>query len=361
MNISEKNYLESGYTGLTNLGNTCFLNSCVQILTHTLDLHKIFNNKAVLTRMETNNKMEESIILNEWKNLTELMWSGNGVVRPLKFVTSVQQVALKKNVEIFTGFAQNDVTEFLRFIVNCFHTSIARPVKVSIKGKVKTNVDTMALKCCDLLNEIYSKEYSEIYDLFYGICMTEIRSVSANASALAPSQIHSQKPEHYFIIDLPIPVDLSTLEKSPITLYDCFDLFVKEELMNGENQWFNEKTGKKEDVIRRNYFWNFPKILVITLKRFLVNYRNISRINHLVDCPLTGLDLSKYVEGYDSGKYVYDLYGVSNHMGGPMGGHYTSYVKTEKDWVHFNDESLSKIGPETVITPMAYCLFYKIR
>jgi ubiquitin carboxyl-terminal hydrolase 8 len=81
----------------------------------------------------------------------------------------------------------------------------------------------------------------------------------------------------------------------------------------------------------------------------------------LVACPLTGLDLSKYVEGYDSAKYVYDLYGVSNHMGGPMGGHYTSYVKTEKEWVHFNDESLSKIGPESVITPMAYCLFYKVR
>jgi len=347
MNISEKNYSENGYTGLTNLGNTCFLNSCVQILTHTLDLHKIFNNKAVLNRLEINKKLDETIIMNEWKNLAELMWSGNGVVRPLKFVTSVQQVALKKDVEIFTGFAQNDVTEFLRFVVNCFHTSIARPVKVSIKGKVKTNVDSMALKCCDLLNGIYSKEYSEIYDLFYGICMTEIRGMQ--------KEIHSQKPEHYFIIDLPIPV-----EKSTITLNDCFDLFVKEELMNGENQWFNEKTGKKEDVVRRNYFWNFPKILVITLKRFSVNYRNISRINNLVACPLTGLDLSKYVEGYDSAKYVYDLYGVSNHMGGPMGGHYTSYVKTDKDWVHFNDESLSKIGSENIITPMAYCLFYKL-
>ncbi len=353
MNISEKNYSENGYTGLTNLGNTCFLNSCVQILTHTLDLHKIFNNKAVLNRLEINKKLDETIIMNEWKNLAELMWSGNGVVKPLKFVTSVQQVALKKNVEIFTGFAQNDVTEFLRFIVNCFHTSIARPVKVSIRGKVKTNVDSMALKCCDLLNEIYSKEYSEIYDLFYGICMTEIRGMQ--------KEIHSQKPEHYFIIDLPIPVEKSTVEKSSqINLYDCFDLFVKEETMNGENQWFNEKTGKKEDVVRRNYFWNFPKILVITLKRFAVNYRNISRINNMVDCPLTGLDLSKYVEGYDSAKYVYDLYGVSNHMGGPMGGHYTSYVKTEKGWVHFNDESLSKIGAENIITPMTYCLFYKI-
>jgi ubiquitin C-terminal hydrolase len=356
MNITKKNYLESGYTGLTNLGNTCFLNSCVQILTHTMDLHNIFENKIVLNRMETNKGKDETIILEEWKTLSELMWSGNGVVRPLKFVTSVQQVARRKNIEIFTGFAQNDVTEFLRFVVNCFHTTIARPVKVSIKGKVKTHLDTMALKCCNYLNEIYSKEYSEIYDMFYGISVTEIRS----------SEILSQKPEHYFIIDLPIPVEKSNVEKSyveksSITLHDCFDLFVKEESMNGENQWFNEKTGQKEDVVRRNYFWNFPKILVITLKRFLVDYRNIRRLNHLVDCPLEGLDLSKYVEGYNSEKYIYDLYGVSNHMGGSMGGHYTSYIKTEKGWVHFNDESLARMESEPIITPMAYCLFYKLR
>ena len=348
MNITEKNYLENGYTGLSNLGNTCFLNSCVQILTHTVELHKIFNNPAVLTQFEKNKSLDEAIILNEWKTLVELLWSGNGVVKPLKFVTSVQQVARRKNIEIFTGFAQNDVTEFLRFIVNCFHTTIARPVKVNIKGKVKSKTDSTALKCCNLLNEIYSKEYSEIYNLFYGISVTEIKGMNA--------EIHSEKPEHYFIIDLPIPTD-----KPNITLYDCFDLFVKDEVMNGENQWFNEKTKQKEDVVRRNYFWNFPKILVITLKRFMVDYRNIHRLNNHVACPLTELDLSKYVEGYNFTKYVYDLYGVSNHMGGPTGGHYTSYIKTEKDWVHFNDESLSKMDSESVITPMTYCLFYKMR
>ena len=353
MNITKKNYLESGYTGLTNLGNTCFLNSCVQILTHTMDLHNIFENKIVLNRMETNKGKDEAIILEEWKTLSELMWSGNGVVRPLKFVTSVQQVARRKNIEIFTGFAQNDVTEFLRFVVNCFHTTVARPVKVSIKGKVKTKVDTVALTCCNYLNEIYSKEYSEIYDMFYGISMTEILSPGSEILS-QKSEILSQKPEHYFIIDLPIPVEDKS---SSITLYDCFDLFVKEELMHGDNQWFNEKTGKKEDVLRRNYFWNFPKILVITLKRF--SSLN-TRLNHLVECPLTGLDLSRYAEGYDSSKYIYELYGVSNHMGGPMGGHYTSYIKTAQDWVHYNDDQLNKMSADAVITPMAYCLFYKL-
>jgi len=354
MNITEKNYLEHGYTGLINLGNTCFLNSCIQILTHTLDLHKIFENKAVLAHLETNKRLDEAIILREWKTLAELMWSGNGIVKPQKFVTSVQQVALKKDIEIFTGWAQNDVTEFLRFVVNCFHTSIARPVKVSIKGKVKTKVDNMAVKCCEMLNDIYSKEYSEIYELFYGTCVTELQSIE--------KEIYSSKPEHFFIIDLPIPAEKSKvdvdLSKSSITLYDCFDLFVKDELMHGENQWFNEKTGKKEDVIRRNYFWNFPKILVITLKRFSSLNK---RLNHLVECPLTGLDLSKYAEGYDSSKYIYELYGVSNHMGGPMGGHYTSYIKTTQDWVHYNDDQLNKMSADAVITPMAYCLFYKQR
>ena len=347
MNITDKNYIENGYTGLVNLGNTCFLNSCVQILTHTVELHQIFKNSVVQTKIETNRNTDDARILVEWKALAELMWSGNGVVNPLKFVKTVHDVATRKNVEIFTGWAQNDVTEFLRFIVNCFHTAIARPVKVNMTGKPKTDMDNMAIKCCELLTEIYKTEYSEIGELFYGISVTEIKDVS--------KKICSQKPEHYFIIDLPIP-DKGTA----ITIYDCFDLFMQPELMTGENQWFNETTGQKEDVTKRMYMWSLPKILIITLKRFAVNEKGrISRINDQVECPLTNLDLSKYVEGYDKKKYVYELYGVSNHSGNPSGGHYTSYIKTPRGWVHYNDGHLESIGEDKIVSPSSYCLFYK--
>jgi ubiquitin C-terminal hydrolase len=378
MNITDKNYIENGYTGLVNLGNTCFLNSCVQILTHTVELHQIFKNPVVQTKMVENRHTDDSRILIEWKALAELMWSGNGVVNPLKFVKTVHDVATRKNVEIFTGWAQNDVTEFLRFIVNCFHTAIARPVKVNMTGKPKTDMDNMAIKCCELLTEIYKTEYSEIGELFYGISVTEIKDVS--------KKICSQKPEHYFIIDLPIPdkgtrriqpptgglrlmIPCSQNKEAPlsnvvisdaITIFDCFDLFMQPELMTGENQWFNETTGQKEDVTKRMYMWSLPKILIITLKRFAVNEKGrISRINDQVECPLTNLDLSKYVEGYDKKKYVYELYAVSNHSGNPSGGHYTSYIKTARGWVHYNDGHLEAIGEDKIISPSSYCLFMR--
>lgn len=352
MNITDKNYKENGYTGLVNLGNTCFLNSCVQILTHTVALHEIFKNPAVQSKIEANRNTDDTRILIEWKALTELMWSGNGVVNPMKFVKTVHEVATRKNIEIFTGWAQNDVTEFLRFVVNCFHTAIARPVKINMTGKPKTELDNMAIKCCELLSSIYKTEYSEICELFYGISVTEIKDMAG--------KICSQKPEHYFIVDLPIP--RSQDRNDAITIYDCFDLFVKSESMTGENQWFNDKTGAKEDVAKRTYFWSFPKILIITLKRFAVsNTGRISRINDHVECPLLNLDLSKYVEGYDKKKYVYELYGASNHMGNPSGGHYTSYIKTARGWVHFNDGHLEPVSEQAVISPSSYCLFYKIK
>jgi len=350
MNIPENNYLTNGYTGLCNLGNTCFLNSCIQALSHTYELHKVLNKPLIQKQMAVL-KTDEMTIFREWKELIEVMWSGNGKLRPMKFVKAVHDIAGKKGVEIFTGFAQNDVTEFLRFIVNCFHTAMARPVQVNITGTAKTKHDELAVKCYNLLNSVFLKEYSDIFELFYGISVTEIRD--------AGNQVQSLKPEQYFILDLPIP----KIQASMISIYDCFDLFTTSESMSGENAWFNDNTGKKEDVSKKILFWNFPKILIVALKRFEYVGNKCFRINSQIETPLTNLDLSKYVDGYMPNKYVYDLYGVCNHIGGPMGGHYTAYVKNVAGkWLNCNDESVSIIENHSdIITPMAYCLFYRMK
>ena len=92
------------------------------------------------------------------------------------------------------------------------------------------------------------------------------------------------------------------------------------------------------------------------MKRF--SYDGRKKIGAPIDFPLENLDLSKYVNGYNPKQYIYDLFGVCNHIGGVTGGHYTSFVRVaNRSWKHFNDSKVG--GVEHIVTPMAYCLFYR--
>jgi ubiquitin C-terminal hydrolase len=303
-------YKKKGLTGLANLGNTCFLNSCAQALSHLHELSEFLSSEKCKTCLKPT--IPDCIITKEWNDLRDIMWKNNGTVSPNRFVHFVQQLAAEKGRELFTGWAQNDMPEFLLFVIECMHNSVSRPITMKINGHIENSVDKIAVECYKMLQSIYSKEYSEIMDIFYGIYVSELMSTDETIS-------HAVKPENYFILDLPIP-------KKNATLIDCFDAFTGSELMEGDNAWFNEKTGKKEDVKKRITFWNFPKVLVLTLKRF--SHDGGRKLQDHIDCPIEHLDLSKYVSGYNPRKYVYDLYAVCNHSGGTLGGHYTAYVKT---------------------------------
>jgi ubiquitin carboxyl-terminal hydrolase 8 len=336
-------YYKKGYTGIDNLGNTCFLNSCLQVLNHTYELNEILDSSSHLKA-----NIPDRNILNEWNDLRGVMWSGNGIVSPNKFVHNVHEIAKIKGKEIFTGWTQNDMPEFLLFMIDCFHNSYARSINMRINGKTENTVDETAIQCYGMLKTIYAKEYSEVMDLFYGIYMSEIISKDGRRKLAV-------KPEHYFILDLPV-LDNNILAAN---IYDCFNMFCKTEILEGENAWFNEKTGSKEDIKKQFAFWNFPKILVISLKRFSPD--GTQKLNSLIDFPIENLDLSPYVRGYNASSFKYDLYGVCNHMGGVMGGHYTAFVKNiDNEWCHFNDVNLDKdIKPHQIVTPKAYCLFYR--
>jgi len=339
------NYRDKGLTGLTNLGNTCFINSCIQILSHTYELNDFLNKQSYKKKLQ---KKYESTLLLEWDSLRQLMWSENCIVSPGKFIKTIQKLAQIKGVDIFTGYSQNDLPEFLLFVIDCFHISLSREVNMSISGTVTNGTDKIAVDCFEMIKRMYAKEYSEIWNMFYGIHVSQIASTETG-------EVLSSSPEPYFMINLSIPPN----NKTP-SLIDCFDLYVEGETLEGENAWFNEATGLKQDVKKKISYWSMPNILVLDLKRFnAMNHNNKNQI--LVDFPLTDLDLSKYVLGYKKDSYVYDLYGICNHSGGTFGGHYTAFVKNANGkWYHFNDTNVHEVkNVADMITPRAYCFFYR--
>ena len=335
-----------GYIGLANLGNTCFLNSCIQIIRHTNELSELLDSVKI---KKMKKDICDSTILEEWNELRKMMSANNGVVSPNKFVYKIHEVARTKDRDIFTGYAQNDMSEFLLFFVECIHNSISRPIQMRISGNAENMVDKIAIKSYEMLKTVYQREYSEIMSIMYGVYVTTISSMAT------PHVLYSIHPEHFFLLDLQIFNEKGVFNN----IYQCFENFVLPEAMQGENAWMNDSIGQKQDVMRSITFWNMPDILVVTFKRFLPD--GMRKIENLVDFPLENLDLSNFVVGYNSSTYVYDLYGVCNHMGGTMGGHYTAYVKNNTGiWTHYNDTNVEQITDlKQIVTSFAYCLFYR--
>ena len=148
-------YNNKGLSGLTNLGNTCFLNSTMQVLSHTYELNEFLEKKTYKNRLNNN---YDSVLLIEWDNLRELLWKENCIVSPFKYVKTVQKIAKLKKQDIFTGFNQNDLPEFLIFVIDCFHTALAREVNMTIEGNVKDEKDKIAVKCFERIKQMYEKD-----------------------------------------------------------------------------------------------------------------------------------------------------------------------------------------------------------
>ena len=333
-----KNIKDKGLSGLQNVGNSCYVNACMQLLSHTHELNDL------LDKLEENkiNNTIDGVMIKEWNSLRKMLWSSNCTVAPIRFIKVIQHISEKKEILEFSGFDQNDLQEFLIFIIDTFHNALMREVDMKISGKKRNNIDELAIECYKMMENMYKKEYSEILNIFYGITVNQIKSIETG-------EILSKNCDPFSILSLSIE------EKSDCTIYDCFDKFTKDEKMEGDNAWFNEKTNENEVVNKNILFWNLPNVLIIVLKR----YDNLSRkINLLVNSDEI-IDLSKYICGYNAETYIYELFGVGNHSGDSSGGHYTANIKySDGNWYNINDTVVKKINNH-IITPYTYCFFYR--
>eukprot|EP01083_Nonionella_stella_P098123 275856_1 len=150
-----------------------------------------------------------------------------------------------------------------------------------------------------------------------------------------------------------------------ISLQDCLKLFTTEENLTGNDAWYCNQCRDFRDATKKIDIWNFPEILVIHLKRFRISRPGCrEKIGLNVDFPMNGLDLRQFALSPSlTTPPVYDLFAVSNHMGGCGGGHYTATCKNLQsgEWWYFNDRSCTRRSVEEVKSNAAYVLFYRRR
>eukprot|EP00826_Nyctotherus_ovalis_P048897 TRINITY_DN581_c0_g1_i1.p1 TRINITY_DN581_c0_g1~~TRINITY_DN581_c0_g1_i1.p1 ORF type:complete len:525 (-),score=189.01 TRINITY_DN581_c0_g1_i1:1265-2839(-) len=125
--------------------------------------------------------------------------------------------------------------------------------------------------------------------------------------------------------------DISLQVKDCKSITESLSMFVSEEQLDKENQYFCEKCNKKVDAVRRVRIRRFPPVLTLGLNRFEMDWNTMDRkkLNDRLEFPLE-LSITGFKEfPEDAGEDEYELKAVVIHRGGAYGGHYHAYIRDE--------------------------------
>jgi ubiquitin carboxyl-terminal hydrolase 8 len=177
----------------------------------------------------------------------------------------------------------------------------------------------------------------------------------------------SIKFDVYSSISLPLPMEK---QKTTLKLEDCIEKFMEAEQLDERDAYYCPNCRKHVCALKLIALWSVPDILIIHLKRFTFDKCLLSgsmlrsKIDHTVEFPVNGLDLTKDVLGPidPEAPPIYNLFGISEHIGPTANsGHYTATVRNSIDgqWYRCNDSHVGLTSGEASITGGAYLLFYQ--
>jgi len=190
-------------------------------------------------------------------------------------------------------------------------------------------------------------EYSYLKEIFYGLIKNEKICSCCNTKTF----------NYDSYITLPLSINNNIND-----IYECFNLLIIKEKLDNNNKLDCKFCGKINNGYTQSLLWKTPKILIIHLKRFDINF---NKINKNISYPIENLDLLKYFDinspFKDNSKY--NLLGINLHYGTTNYGHYTSIIKNmyNKKWCLYNDHNeVLIINENNLVNENSYLLFYEL-
>ena len=252
---------------------------------------------------------------------------------------------MQKFAPHFRGYEQHDTQELLSFLLDGLHEDLNRVTDKKYVEDVESDgsgdLDEVAVRAWSGYLE---RNRSIVVDLFQGQLKNTLQCKKCSHKCI--------KFESFMYLTVPIASKCDTVES-------CIAEFCKIETLSGENKWYCCKCKTHVDATKKFDVWKLPPVLIIILKRF--DFKRRRKIDQFIQTPTVDFDLSRTVKSVQKDPPIYDLFAVSNHLGGLGGGHYTAYCKnrSSEKWFEFNDERVSEISEKSVINnKSSYVLFF---
>ena len=201
MNMDNFTY---GITGLTNQGNTCYMNSIIQCLSNCKDFRNFLLNDKIIHLLNNSdniyiakNKLDNTLTF-QLRKILSYFWFNNFKILEL---TSFRKIFCKK-INIFRNFNQHDSQEALLCIIDTIHEELAQDYQIypnnkdivfdTLKYYYENNLDYNLLQ---IINEDISKylnfksfidfknthkNYSNIYNIFEGRTISQLKCPITN-------------------------------------------------------------------------------------------------------------------------------------------------------------------------------------
>ncbi|KAJ8251460.1 hypothetical protein GJAV_G00221590 [Gymnothorax javanicus] len=298
--------------GLHNLGNTCFLNSTVQCLTYTPPLANYLLSKE---HSRTCHQSGFCMICVMQNHIVQAFANTGNAIKPVSFIRD-----LKKIARHFRFGSQEDAHEFLRYTVDAMQ-------KACLNGYPKLDRQTQATTL--------------VHQIFGGYLRSRVKC------SVCKSVSDTYDPY----------LDIAVEIRQAANIVRALELFVKPDVLSGENAYMCAKCKKKVPATKRFTVHRTSNVLTLSLKRF-ANFSG-GKITKDVGYP-EFLNIRPYMSQTSGEPVMYGLYAVLVHSGYSChAGHYYCYVKASNgQWYQMNDSMVHSSNIKVVLNQQAYVLFY---
>lgn len=152
----------------------------------------------------------------------------------------------------FDGHNQQDSHELLMFLIEGLHQDLlTKNLKIDEAMHIRDN---------EKYQQIKARE-SIIYDLFQGQC----KSILQCRTCYQKSEIYEPF----------VQLSLSIKSADRCTLQECLCEFFKEEDLRENNKIYCNNCNIKRNFLKKTYLWRLPPVLIIHLKHFAFDGKQI--------------------------------------------------------------------------------------